>query len=192
MFGFTRTKNTERVAEVRAALQSTEAELAAARERLGIAIADGADGGARAARDEIAQLSARVAELSAVLPVTERRASEAAQREHAERIRKQNEAANLQRAKRLQAARAVDRALVSLGKAFDAYIDTAPGGTPEARVRLHRRSGISLRAAIFHHAPSLGSALEIPRIATAFRRPLADSESGVLPKLDESDVEGAA
>lgn len=190
MFGL-KTKNTDRAAEIRAALQTAEADLAEARTSLGSAVADCDETSAASARREVARMEQLTSELRAALPVAERRAREAADREAASRRAEQAHAANVQRAKRIAAARAVDKALGSLGKTFDAYIDTAPGGTPEARAMLHRRSGISLRAAIFHHAPSFGSALEIPRIAASFRRPLADSESGVLVKLDETNVEGA-
>ena len=190
MFGL-KPKHTDRAAQIRAALQTAEADLAEARSVLGSAIADGDEGAAASARREVSRTEQLTAELRAALPVAERRARDAADREAASRRAEQAHDANVQRAKRIAAARTVDKALASLGKAFDAYLDTAPGGTAEARVVLHRRSGIALRAAIFHHAASLGAALGIPRVAASFRRPLADSEAGVIAKLNESNVEGA-
>jgi hypothetical protein len=181
MFGL-KTKNTDRAAEIRATLHTAEADLAEVRSTLGNAVADGDDSSTASARKEVARLEQLTSELRAALPVAERRAQDAADREASRLRAEQSRAANAQRAKRIAAARTVDKALASLGKAFDAYLDTAPGATPEARVLLHRRSGIALRSTVLFHAPSFGSALGIPRVAASFRRALADSEACVLPE----------
>jgi hypothetical protein len=191
MFGL-KTKNTDRAAEIRATLHTAEGDLAEARSTLGNAVADGDESAAANARKEVARLEQLTSELRAALPVAERRAQDAADRETARLRAEQARAANAQRAKRVAAARSVDKALASLGKAFDAYLDTAPGATPEARVLLHRRSGIALRATVLFHAPSFASALGIPRVAISFRRALADSEAGVLPECNEAAGQGTA
>ena len=185
MFAFLRTKPSERAAEVRAALQAAGAGLEAARERLGTAVADGDEGGARHARAEIARLADRIAELTAALPVAERRSRAAAEREEARRRAEEARAANAQRAKRIAAARKVDAALTSLGKAFAEYAATPTGGRVEDRAILGRRSKNCLLAAVLHAAPTFATAADMSRVPMAHRRSLEDSEAGILPEFDE-------
>ena len=160
------TKANDRVAELRAALSQAEADLTDARERLGIAIADGDEAQAEAARADAAHAERLAVELRSALPVAERRAREAAQAEAQRQQRVREKAANSQRKQRLVAAKKVDKLMAQLGRAFAEYQATDPGGSGDDAVRLARRSRHAVSAALFNHAPELALVLE-PR-----RRPM--------------------
>lgn len=185
MFSLLKSKPHERAEQIRAALQTAEADLAEARTALGNAVADSDDSTAATARKEVARCEQLASELRAALPVAERRVREAADREEADRIREQHKAANAARAKRVAAARAVDKALAALGKAYDAYAALPTGGTTEQRFLLARRANAALRSATHHAAPALADALGVGRIGPMHRRDLADQEANLIGELDE-------
>ena len=157
------TKANDRVAELRAALSQSEADLADARERLGTSIADGDEAQAEAARADAARYERLAVELRSALPVAERRAREAAQAEAQRQQRVREKAANAARKERLAAAKKVDAALRALGKAYREYQATEPGGTGDDAARLARRSRHAASAALFHHAPELAVVIEPKR-----------------------------
>ncbi len=175
------TTTTDRATELRTELSRAEADLAAARERLGIAVADGDKSAAANAREDAATAERLASELRSALPVAERRAREAAQAE-AQRAQKAREkAANAARKARISAARRVDAALRDLGKAFEAYLATAPGGRPEDANRLARRSRHAIAAAAFYAAPEFADAIEPHRRPPRQHwQPLAQAVEGTV------------
>jgi len=175
-----------RAAEIRAALQSAEADLDAARSALGTAVADDDTEAASAAREEVARLERLSSELHGALPIAEQRAREAAEREAEQRQAEANKAANATRKKRIAAARKVDAAMQALGRAFDDYTATDTGGTSEDRNVLARRARAALQAALAHHALPVARALGVESIPrTAHRGPLAESEEKCIRELPE-------
>lgn len=182
MFG---TKNKDRAAELRATLSTADADLAEARTSLGSAIADGDESATTTARAEVARLEQLRAELSTALPVAEQRARDAADRE-AQRARADQEMAlNAARKKRIAAARKVDKALATLGRAYDEYSALPTGGTTENAQRVTRRAKWSLAAAIFRHAPILAQRLGIERVPRHHWAPLSDSEARLVEEFPE-------
>lgn len=153
-------KATSRADEIRAELTRAESDVTAARERLGIAIADADERAAKAAREDAARAERLADELRAALPIAESRARQAAEAEREAQRRAAEREANKNRKARLAAARKVDAALVALGKAYSDYLATAPGGRPEDANRLARRSRHSIAAATFHAAPEFADAME--------------------------------
>ncbi len=183
-------KIASRAGELRAALSQAESDLAAARERLGTAIADGADSTAVDARAEVAQLERLHAELASALPIAERRAREAVEAEHQARRRTAEREANKNRKARIAAARKVDAALRTLGRAYDEYIATAPGGKPEDAARLARRSRHAVAAATFAAAPGFANAIEPHRRPPRMHwQALANAVEGTVGEFDVEDVE---
>jgi hypothetical protein len=154
------TKATSRAAEIRASLESAEHDAAEARERLGIAIADADERAAKAAREDVARAERLADELRAALPIAESRARQAADAEREAHRRAAEREANKNRKAQIAAAEKVDAALISLAKAFKNYLATAPGGRPEDRNRLARRSRHAIAAATFHAAPEFADAME--------------------------------
>lgn len=184
----TTTKARDRAAELRAALDTTSSDLTAARTSLGEAIADGDDSAATEARSEVARLERFHGELSAALPVAERRAREAAQVEAQRQQKVREKAANAARKQRLAAAKKVDAALRSLGRAFDAYVSTEVGGAAGDAGRAARRARHAIAAATFHAAPGYADAIEPKRRPMrAHHEPLADA---VEKTVTEFEVEG--
>jgi hypothetical protein len=179
---------TDRAAELRAELTRVQADLIAARKRLGISIADGDERAAKSAREDVARCERLADELRSAIPVAEARVAREAQAE-AERARKASEkAANEQRAKRIAAAKRVDEALRKLGAAYTEYLATAPGGRPEDRNRLARRSRHAIAAATFTAAPEFANAME-PRYRPLSRLHWASLTSAVEKTIGEYAVE---
>lgn len=183
------TKTNDRAAEIRAALQSATAELRAAREALGASIADGDERAATEARSEVVRLERLTGELSAALPVIDRRMAEAAAKEAAKRRAEQEKAANKNRKARIEAAKRVDSAMAALGREVDRLLALDTGGTSDNRAHVIRRQRYSARGAFALHAPTLARVLEVPVIPSAHRRPLAESESGLIHEFPEVEVE---
>jgi len=184
MFGLT--KNKARAAELNAALQSAEADLAEARSALGTAVADDDTEAASDARAEVVRLEQLRAELSAALPIADQRTREAAEHEAKQRQSEANKAANATRKRRVAAARKVDAAMRALGRAFGEYTATDTGGTTEDRLVLARRARAALQAAMAHHALPVARALGVEAMPrTAHRRPLAEAEANLIRELPE-------
>lgn len=168
---------TDRAAELRTALSQSELDLASARERLGVAIADGDSKAAANAREDVSRAERVASELRSALPIAERRAREA-QAAEAERQQKAREkAANVARKARIVAAKRVDAALLSLGKAYQDYLATATGGTPEDASRAARRSRSAIAAATLAHAPEFAIALDVRRVPAMHRQSLEAAQS---------------
>ncbi len=181
----TKTKN--RVDELRAALSQAQSDLADARERLGLAIADGDDAAASEARAEVERLERFHGELTAALPVTERRAREAAQVEAQRQQRARERAANAARKQRLAQAKKVDAAMRKLGAEYEKLRTLDAGGTGSDAGRVLRRARYSARGAFAHFAPSLSRVLEVPVIPAMHRRPLVESERGLITEFAEAE-----
>jgi len=179
-------KTNKRATEIRAALESAEADLAEARATLGTAVADDDTEAATPAREEVERLERLSSELHAALPIAEQRAREAAEREAKQRQAEANKAANATRKKRIAAAKKVDAAMQALGRAFESYTTTDTGGTSEDRTILARRAGAALRSAMAHHALPVARALGVEAMPrTAHRRPLAEAEAVVIREFPE-------
>jgi hypothetical protein len=157
------TKATSRAAEIRASLESAERDAAEARERLGIAVADADERAAKSAREDAARAERLADELRAALPIAESRARQAADAEREAQRRVAEREANKNRKARIAAAKKVDDALAQLGRAFSSYLATAPGGRPEDRNRLARRTRHAIAAATFTAAPEFADAMEPKR-----------------------------
>ena len=181
MFG---TKNKDRAAELRATLSTAEADLATARTSLGNAIADGDESAATSARAEVARLEQLVGELRSALPVAEQRARDAADRETERQRLDQEKGLNKARKARIAAAGKVDKALASLGRAYDEYAALPTGGTTENAQRVTRRAKWSICSAIFRHAPILAQRLGIERVPRHHWCPLADAEGRLISEFD--------
>lgn len=182
------TKTKDRAAELREELTRAQADLAEARERLGVAIADGALDAAKSARFEVVRCERLADELRSAIPVAEARAAKAAQAE-AQRAQKASEkAANEARRARIAAARSVDAALFALGKAYRDYLNTAPGGRPEDRNRLARRGRTAVASAMIHACPELADALEVRRIPSMHRQSLEAAQSCITEFAVEDDA----
>jgi hypothetical protein len=172
-----KTNTTDRAAELREELTRAESDCVAARERLGIAIADADERAAKSARADVARAERLAAELRSAIPVAEARARKSAEAE-AQRAQKAREkAANEDRRRRIEAARNVDAALFALGEAYRDYLNTAPGGRPEDRNRLARRGRTALASAMHHASPEVADALEVRRIASMHRQSLEAAQS---------------
>lgn len=183
MSGFIKDK--ERADEIRAALQTAEADLAAARSSLGAAIADDNSQAAQAARDEVARRDKLGAELQAALPIADQRTRAAADRAAEERQREQERIANINRKKRIAAAAKVDKALAALGRAYDEYVASPSGGTSENSLLLARRAKATLGLAMAHHALPVARALGVQAVPRVHhRRPLAESEATVIREFN--------
>lgn len=154
------TKATSRAAEIRASLESAEADARHARERLGVAIADADERAAKAAREDVAQAERLADELRAALPIAESRARQAADAEREAQRRAAEREANKNRKARIAAAKKVDAALATLAKVYREYLSTAPGGRSEDANRLARRSRHAIAAATFSAAPEYAEAME--------------------------------
>ena len=87
--------------------------------------------------------------------------------------------------------RAVDAALRALGKAFSNYLATAPGGRPEDRNRLARRSAHAIAAATFAASQEFAEAAELTRRPPRGHwKPLAKAVEGTIGEFDvEPDPE---
>lgn len=57
---------------------------------------------------------------------------------------------------------------------------------PEAGTRAARNRPFALRAALFHHAPTLGTKVELLRVSGRQLRPLAESETNATPTMQET------
>lgn len=154
------TTNTPRSEELRIALEAAQRDLSAARDAIGEAVADRDEAAASELRAEVARLERLQGELTAARTIALRREREAAAKEAAKRRAEEEREANKNRAKRVAAAKKVDAALSALGRAYTDYLATAPGGRPEDRNRLARRSHHAIAAATFHIAPEFASAME--------------------------------
>ncbi len=180
------TKTQDRAAELREELTRAQADLADARERLGVAIADADSAAAKSARADVARAERLADELRSAIPVAAARARKAAEAE-AQRAQKAREkAANEARRARVAAARNVDAALFALGKAYRDYLNTAPGGRPEDRNRLARRGRAAIASAMIHACPEVADALEVRRIPSMHRQSLEAAQSCIT----EFAVEG--
>jgi hypothetical protein len=184
-------KNTtlDRAAELRAELSRVESDLAAARERLGTAIADSNDAAAKSARADVASAERLASELASALPIAERRVREAAAKEAARQQAERQREANKNRARRIDAAKKVDKILVQLSKAYDELIQLETGGTEANRAHVIARQRFSVRAAFALHVPNLVRALQVQPIASGHRRSLAESESGLIQTFPEVESE---
>jgi len=186
------TKTQDRVAELRAALSQAEADLADARERLGVAVADDDTEAAAEARDDAARAERLADELRSALPVAERRAREAAQAEAQRQQRAREKAANAARKQRVAAARKVDKLMSQLGRAFAEYLSTETGGSGDDAARLARRSRHAASAALFHHAPELAHVIEPKRRPMrGHYQPLADAVGATVrefPEVEDDDA----
>ncbi|MCY2961815.1 MAG: hypothetical protein NTY35_16785 [Planctomycetota bacterium] len=185
MLGFKTKTTADRIADLRTELEATRAALRDAETRQGAAVVDGDERALTAAVADLKRADDRAMQLRFAIQELERRQKTEGDNEEAERIREQNKAANAQRAKRIAAARAVDKALAALGKAYDTYAATEPGGTTEDQSRLARRADAALRAAALHAAQGVFSALGIRRVAVTHRRSLESQEADIIAELDE-------
>jgi hypothetical protein len=182
------TKTQDRVAELRAALSQAEADRADARERLGIAVADDDTEAAAEAREDAARAERIADELRSALPVAERRAREAAQAEAQRQQRMREKAANTARKQRVAAAKKVDAALRTLGKAYTEYLATGTGGRPEDANRLARRSRHAIAAATFLAAPEFAAAMDPHRRPPRQHwHPLARAVEGTVGEFPEDE-----
>ncbi|MBI1382575.1 MAG: hypothetical protein GC161_15975 [Planctomycetaceae bacterium] len=180
------TKTQDRVAELRAALSQAEADLADARERLGVSVADGDEAQAEAARVDAASAERLAVELRSALPVAERRAREAAQAEAHRQQKVREKAANAARQQRVAAAKKVDAALRALGRAYIEYLNTEAGGRPDDRNRLVRRSRHAIAAAAFHAAPEFAAAMDPHRRPPRMHwHPLSHAVEGTVGEFAE-------
>jgi len=177
----------DRAAEIRAALKSAEADLAAARERLGVAIADGDKSAAAEAREDAETAERLASELRSALPVAERRAREQAQAEAQRQRRASEKAANEARARRIAQARKVDKAMEALGREFDRLLALDTGGTGANAAHVIRRQRYSARGAFALHAQNLARVLDVPVIPSAHRRAMADAEAGLISEFPEAE-----
>jgi len=179
------TKAASRADEIRAALQSAESDVTAARERLGIAIVAADERAAKAAREDAARAERLADELRAALPIAESRARQAAEAEREVQRRAAEKEANKRRARRVAAAKKVDVAMAALGRAYQELLALDTGGDLDGENRAHviRRKRYSARGAFALHAPTLSRVLEVPVIPNAHRRPLAESESGLIQEF---------
>ncbi|NUP95926.1 MAG: hypothetical protein HUU28_07160 [Planctomycetaceae bacterium] len=185
------TKATSRAAEIRASLQSTNADLAPARERLGVAIADGDESAAKSARAEIARLERLHTELSAALPIAERRVREAQAVEQEEQRRITEREANKNRKARVAAAKKVDAALATLAKVYREYLSVGRFGRPEDMSRAARRGRSALASAMHHACPEIADALEVRRIPSMHRQSLEAAQSFITEFAVEPEAEPA-
>ncbi len=183
----TTTKAKDRAAELRAALDTTSSDLTAARASLGEAIADGDDSAATEARAEVARLERLLGEFEAALPVAERRAREAAQAEAQRQQRVRERAANAARRARLSQVKRVDKAMAALGREYDKLLAMETGGTGADAGHIARRTRYTARGAFAHFASALSRVLDVPVIPAMHRRPLAESESGLIREFAEDE-----
>lgn len=176
------TSTTTRLDELRSQLEDAQSRLSRARTNLGTAVADADEVQAAVHRAEMATLERQIGELVAAVPVAEQRAQEAQRREEAERRAAAAHLHNERRAAKLAAAEKVDRAMRALGKAWAEF-----EALPEAGTRAARNRPFALRAALFHHAPTLGTKAEVLRVPGRQFRPLAESEGNATPTMQESN-----
>jgi len=181
----TDTKTSSRTDELRAALSQAEADLADARERLGIAVADADDSATSVARTESERLERLVGELRSALPIAECRDREARNAEAQRQQRAREKAQNKARKARIAQARRVDKLMSELGREYDKLLSLETGGTGADTGRVARRTRYSARGALAHFAGSLSRVLEVPVIPKMHRKPLADSESVLIREFDE-------
>lgn len=183
------TKATSRAAELRDELSRAQRDLADARERLGVAIADGSESAAKSARTEVARAERLADELRSAIPVAEARARKAAEAE-AQRAQKASEkAANEARRARVAAARNVDAALFALGKAYRDYLSVGRCGRPEDMNRAARRGRSALASAMHHACPEIADALEVRRIPSMHRQSLEAAQSIITEFAVEPEAE---
>lgn len=188
----TTTKKPSRSEELTQALATVEAELACSSSSLGEAVADDDAEAAQAARTDVERLEKTADELRAAIPICRQR--EAVQRQaEAEKARRATEReANKNRKQRLAAAKKVDAALRSLGRAFSDYLAIAPGGTADDANRLARRSRQAIAAATFHAAPDFANAIEPRRRPMkGHHQPLADAVDGTVRSFEDEDEDEA-
>lgn len=152
--------NTPRSEELRVALEAAQRDLTTARDAIGEAVADRDEAAASELRAEVARLERLQGELSAARTIALRREAEAQAAEREAQRRVAEREANRARKARIAAAKKVDAALVALGKAYSDYLATAPGGRPEDRNRLARRTRHAIAAATFTAAPAFADAME--------------------------------
>lgn len=119
--------------------------------------------------------------MRAALPIAESRARQAAEAEREAQRRAAEKEANKRRKAQIAAAEKVDAALAQLAKCFKNYLATAPGGRPEDRNRLARRTRHAITAATFHAAPEFADAMEPHRRPSRGHwQPLAKSVEGTI------------
>lgn len=184
-----KTNTTDRAAELREELTRAQADLANARERLGIAIADADSAAAKSARADVARAERLADELRSAIPVAAARAAKAAQAEAQRAQKAQEKAANEDRRRRIAAARNVDAALFALGKAYATYCSTAAGGRPEDVNRLARRHRSALASAMHNACPALAASLEVRRIPSMHRQSLEAAQSFITEFPVEPEAE---
>jgi DNA repair exonuclease SbcCD ATPase subunit len=184
---------TLRSEELRAALEAAQRDLSTARDAIGEAIADSNEDAASELRSEVARLERLQGELNAARSIALRREREAEQAEREAQRRAAEREANKNRAKRIAAAKKVDAALATLAKAYSDYLATAPGGRPEDRNRLARRSQHAIAAATFTAAPEFAEAMEPHRRPPRMHwQPLAKSVEGTIGEFAEVEPEAEA
>ncbi|QDU67325.1 hypothetical protein [Engelhardtia mirabilis] len=182
------TKTKTRSQELTAALATATAELEESQSRLGEAITDGDEAGAEGARADVARLRSLIEELEAARPIALRREREAAQAEAEKARRERERAQNRNRKARLAQAKRVDDAMRKLGAEYEKLLALDTGGTGSDAGRVIRRARYSARGAFAHFAPALSRVLEVPVIPAMHRRPLVESERGLITEFAE--VEG--
>jgi septum formation inhibitor MinC len=183
----TSTKTQTRSQELTHALATVERELEAARATLGLAVADDNISGAKAARAEVERLEKVASELRAAIPICRQREAQT-RREAEEKARRAAEKqSNAQRKERLAQAKRVDDAMRKLGAEYDKLLALHTGGTGDNAAHVIRRKRYSARGAFAHFAPALSRVLEVPVIPNAHRRPLAESERGLITEYPEAE-----
>lgn len=189
----------DRAASLRAELETTHAEVAAARAALGEAFAEGDEPATSAARERLERARRRAEELALAVPAAERRAAELEARiAEEERQRAAAEAADAER-RRLRAARRMDAALREAESAFQEWHELH-GATLSARRRaalpplgpVPATIPFALRAALWAAAPNLCLRARVDRISAAHWRPLADVGSPAAPPAGAEESEAPA
>jgi len=175
--------------ELRSTLAAAEAELQSSREALGLAVADGDADGASAARSEVERLERTATELRAAIPISLRREREAAEAEAERQRRARERASNAARKARLSQAKRVDKAMASLGREYEKLLALDTGGTGADAGHVVRRTRYSARGAFAHFAPALSRVLEVPVIPAMHRRPLVESERGLITEFEVGEAE---
>lgn len=186
----TSTKTKTRSQELTEAIAAATAELEQAQEALGSAVADGDEAGAASARADVARLRPLLGELEAARPIAARREAEARRVAQEKAQRAAEKQANSQRKERLAQAKRVDKLMSDLGREYDKLLALDTGGTDGNAAHVIRRTRYSARGAFALHAPTLSRVLEVPVIPAMHRRPLAESERGLIREFPE--VEGDA
>ena len=164
-------------------LQAAQADLEAARRRLGEAIASGNQSASSEARVDIAAIEQRITDLQAALPVAEEREAEQKAAEQAEAERAHQAAQNELRDAHLTACRKVDKALQALGAAYDELkaTDRNVGGDRTDTNLCLRRRDMALKAAFF--AANSQLALDLGFRRSRDIQGLAESEAQLIKEF---------